>query len=451
MPRSCLTIILAAGEGTRMASSTPKVLHPVAGMPMVGHVLSVAKQVGSARSAVVIGVQAQRVAEKITALDPKVEIFEQDKRLGTAHAVLAARTAMEAPVDDVLVLYGDVPLITAETLTRARQSLEEGADIVVLGFETSNPSGYGRLLVQNGELLAIREHKDASDEERLVTFCNSGIIAIRGASALATLDEIGNDNVQGEYYLTDVVEVGRAKGLNVIAISVPEEETLGVNDRTQLAQVESIWQDRKRREMMLAGVSMAAPETVFFAHDTEIGRDSVVDPHVFFAPGVAIGQNCHIRAYCHLEGAEIGDDVVVGPFARLRPGTRLANNAKVGNFCEVKNANVAEGAKINHLSYIGDAEVGSKANIGAGTITCNYDGFAKHKTIIGSGAFIGTNTALVAPVSIGENATTAAGSVIIRDVPDDALAISRAEQVNKKGLAKILRQKFQKRKLSQQK
>ena len=449
MPRSCLTIILAAGEGTRMASSTPKVLHPVAGMSMVGHVMSIAKQVGSARSAVVIGVQAQRVAEEITALDPKVEIFEQNKRLGTAHAVLAARTAMEAPVDDVLVLYGDVPLITAETLMRARQSLAEGADIVVLGFETGDPTGYGRLLVQNGELKAIREHKDASDEERLITFCNSGIIAIRGTSALAALDEIRNDNAQGEYYLTDVVEVGRAKGLNVIAIKVPEEETLGVNDRSQLAQVEAIWQRRKRREMMLAGVSMISPETVFFAHDTEIGRDCLIEPDVFFAPGVSIGQNCHIHAYSHLAGAKLGDNVIVGPFARLRPGTVLSNSTKVGNFCEVKNSNVGEGAKINHLSYVGDTDVGAKANIGAGTITCNYDGFAKHRTIIGPGAFIGSNSALIAPVYIGENATIAAGGVIIRDVPDDALAISRADQVNKEGLAKILRQRFQKRKLKQ--
>lgn len=439
--RSCLTLILAAGEGKRMASSLPKVLHPVAGLPMVCHVLNTARDAGGSASAIVVGNQAERVADIVQTHDANLQVFEQVERKGTAHAVLAARAALETAHDDVVVLYGDVPLIRRQTILAARDALAEGADIVVLGFETDDPTGYGRLLMDGEELLAVREHKDASQEERSVTFCNSGIMAFRGNIVLPTLDAISNDNAQGEYYLPDAVEVGRAQGLSVKAILVPEEETLGVNDRVQLAEVEEIWQRRKRESLLREGVSMAAPHTVFFSHDTQVALDVIIEPNVVFACGVSIERGATIRSFSHLEGAQVGPGAVVGPYARLRPGTQLAKNTKIGNFVETKAAVIGEGAKVNHLSYVGDALVGAKANIGAGSITCNYDGFGKHKTIIGEGAFIGTNTSLVAPVNIGKNANTAAGSVIYRNVPDDDLAIERTEQANLTGKAKTLRAK----------
>lgn len=439
--RTCLTVILAAGEGKRMASSMPKVLHPVAGLPMLCHVLATSQAAGGTARAVVVGNQAQRVAEEVQAFDVEATIHEQKVRAGTAHAVLAAREAIEKGFDDVVMLYGDVPLIRTETLQAARDQLAAGQHIVVLGFETANPHGYGRLLLEGDNLLAIREEKDATDEERALTFCNSGIIAFSGKYILELLDAVENDNAQGEYYAPDTVEIGVARGLNVSAITVPEEDTLGVNDRVQLAQVEALWQQRQREKLLRKGVTMQVPSSVVLHHDTQIEADVVIEPNIVFGPKVSVAAGSTIRAFSHLEGASVGKDAIVGPYARLRPGTVLEERAKIGNFVETKAAHVGAGAKINHLSYFGDTEIGANANIGAGSITCNYDGFGKHKTTVGEGAFIGTNTSLVAPVSVGKNANTAAGSVIYKDVPDDDLAIERGEQVNKTGRAASLREK----------
>jgi len=444
--RSCLTIVLAAGEGKRMASDMPKVLHPVAGLPMVNHVLNVCKNSGANKRAVVVGNQAERVGSVIKRHDDKVSIHEQTERNGTAHAVLAASDAVTDDIDDVVILFGDVPLTTQETLQSARAALADGADIVVLGFETTDPTGYGRLLVENGELVAIREHKDATLEEKKITLCNSGIMAFRRECMLSTLHEIGNDNAQGEYYLPDAVEIGRAQGLKTIAVTVPEDETLGVNDRVQLADVNELWQQRRRKQAMLSGVTMECPNTVIFHHDTIVERDAVLEPNIVFGPKVQVANGATIRAFSHLEGTSVGEGAIIGPYARLRPGAVMAKNSKAGNFVEIKAATIGEGAKVNHLSYIGDAEVGAKANIGAGTITCNYDGFLKHQTVIGEGAFIGTNTSLIAPVTIGKNANTAAGSAVYTDVPADDLAIERNDQANLKGKAKQLRERNAKRK-----
>jgi len=441
MDDNFLTIILAAGEGKRMASDMPKVLHPVAGLPMVLHVADTARSSDSNALAFVVGNQAERVQNVVQQKYPQATVHVQAERQGTGHAVLAARAAVTAGIEHVIILYGDVPLVQRRTILAAREALREGADIVVLGFETQNPTGYGRLIVEDGQLLAIREHKDASEQEREITLCNSGIMAFRAGCMLETLDAVGNDNSQNEYYLTDAAEVGRSKGLSVVAIEVPQEETLGVNDRVQLAEVEALWQERRRREMMLGGVAMTSPETVFFSHDTVVGRETVIEPNVVFAGGVEIADAATIRAFSHLQGAQVGAGAVVGPYARLRPGTVVGTGAKIGNFVETKATQVGPGAKINHLSYVGDAQVGAKANIGAGTITCNYDGFNKHRTTIGEGAFIGSNTSLVAPVDVGPRADTGAGSVITEDVAADDLAIGRARQANLPGKARQLRER----------
>lgn len=437
--RSCLSIILAAGEGTRMKSATPKVLHKIAGLPMLAHVAKAARSAGGTDLAVVIGFGADKLREAIADLGIDAEIFIQEQRLGTAHAVLAARAALERGYDDVLVMFGDTPLIEPEALAAARSKLAQGAAIAVMGFRTDDPSGYGRLIEKDGELAAIREDKDCSNEERRISFCNGGLMAIAGNEALALLDRIGNVNAKGEYYLTDVVEIAREAGLKVVATEAGFENVLGINNRAELAQAETIWQNRARRRMMLGGVTLIAPETVYFSHDTEIGAETTVEPNVWFGPGVTVAEGAKIRAFCHLEGASIGPGADVGPFARLRPGAELKEKAKVGNFCEVKKAIVEAGAKVNHLTYIGDARIGAGANIGAGTITCNYDGYSKFFTDIGAGAFIGSNSALVAPVSIGDGAYVASGSVITEDVPEDSLAFGRARQKTLPDRARILR------------
>lgn len=437
--RSCLSIILAAGEGTRMKSATPKVLHKIAGLPMLAHVAKAARNAGGADPAVVIGFGADKLREAISDLGIDAEIFVQEERLGTAHAVLAARVALERGYDDILVMFGDTPLIEASALTAARDRLAQGAAVVVMGFRTDNPSGYGRLIEKNGELVAIREDKDCSDEERRIDFCNSGLMAISGHHALAMLDQIGNANAKGEYYLTDAVELAQKAGLKVVATEASFDNALGINNRAELAQAEAIWQERARRRMMLGGVTLIAPETVYFSYDTEIGAETTIEPNVWFGPGVSVAEGAKIRAFCHLEGASVGTGADVGPFARLRPGTELKEKAKVGNFCEVKKATVEAGAKVNHLTYIGDARIGAGANIGAGTITCNYDGYSKFFTDIGAGAFIGSNSALVAPVSIGDGAYVASGSVITENVPEDSLAFGRARQKNLPERARILR------------
>ncbi len=437
--RRCLAVILAAGEGTRMRSALPKVLHRLAGRTMLAHVLATAAEAKADAVAVVVGPGRDDVAAEARQAIPAAEIFVQSERLGTAHAVLAAAEMIDRGFDDVLILYADVPLISPDTLSSMRHALANGIGLVALGFEAANPTGYGRLLMEAGALVAIREHKDATDVERSVTLCNSGLMALQGRTALDLLRRIGRDNAQGEYYLTDAVEVTRAAGLRCAALSADERETLGVNDRVQLASAEAVLQDRLRKNAMLKGATLQAPGTVFFAFDTRLGRDVVVEPHVVFGPGVVVDDGAVIHAFSHLEGAHVGGNANVGPYARLRPGAILGRDSKVGNFVEVKSATIQEGAKVSHLSYIGDASVGAGANIGAGTITCNYDGYGKYRTEIGAGAFIGSNTALVAPVTIGQGAFVASGSTITEDVPADALALGRARQTNKQGRAAVLR------------
>lgn len=440
--RSCLSVILAAGEGTRMKSALPKVLHQVAGLPLIGHVAKAARGQEGVDVAVVVGREAELVQAAVTPFAPQARVFVQTERLGTAHAVLAARDNIAEGYDDVLILFGDTPLIEPQALADLRAGLADGAAVVVMGFRTPDPTGYGRLIVKDGALVAIREEKDASAAERAITFCNGGLMAVAGGHALSLLDAVGDANAKGEYYLTDIVEIAASRGLSVRATEAAYESILGINTRLELAQAESVWQQRRRRELLLSGVTMLAPETVHLCHDTEIGEDALIEPNVFFGPGVTIASGARIRAFSHLEGANVGPDAEVGPFARLRPGTELHAKAKVGNFCEVKKAVVEEGAKVNHLTYIGDAHIGAKANIGAGTITCNYDGFSKHRTVVGAGAFVGSNSSLVAPVTIGAGAYVASGSVVTQDVPDDALAFGRARQETKKDLGRRLRERL---------
>ena len=442
--RSCLAIVLAAGEGTRMRSAVPKVMHAIAGRPMLGHVLAAVAAAGIDAVSVVIGPKRDDVAQMARRLAPRAEIVVQGERKGTAHAVLAAREAIARGYDDVLVLYADVPLVEAATLGRMRAALAEGATVAVLGFEAADPQGYGRLLIEAGTLRAIREHKDASEAERAITTCNSGLMAIDGRKALSLLERIGNENAQGEFYLTDIVEVARRDGDRCLALVTDAAEVRGVNDRVQLAALEAVVQTRLRETAMRAGVTLQAPETVFLSADTQFGRDVTVEPHVIFGPGVTVEDEAVIHGFSHLEGASVRRGATVGPFARLRPGARLHPQAKVGNFVEIKNADIEAGAKVSHLSYIGDARVGAGANIGAGTITCNYDGFGKAHTEIGAGAFVGSNSALVAPVTIGAGAFVGSGSVITESVPEDALAVARGRQVNKEGWAARFRQARQK-------
>jgi len=441
MSRSCLAVILAAGDSTRMKSSMSKVLHPIAGRPMIAHVMAAIASTGVSDAALVVGRDAEAVAKAGSVEGVLVHAFSQTERRGTGHAVLAAKEAIARGYDDILVAYGDVPLVTSAPFAAAREKLAEGADIVVIGFHTEKPAGYGRLLVENGELIAIREEKDASEEERRISWCNSGLMAIDGRKALPLLEKISNDNAKGEYYLTDIVEIARSGGGRVVVVDAPETEVAGCNNRAELAVLERLWQERRRQELMVSGVTMIAPETIFLSYDTEIGQDALIEPNVVFGPGVKIEGGVVIHAFSHLEGAHVSTGATVGPFARLRPGADLASDSKVGNFCEVKNAKIAEGAKVNHLTYIGDASVGAHSNIGAGTITCNYDGVNKHETRIGANAFVGSNSALVAPVSIGDGAYVASGSVITEDVPADALAFGRARQEVKPERAKLIRER----------
>ncbi|SFV13936.1 bifunctional UDP-N-acetylglucosamine pyrophosphorylase / Glucosamine-1-phosphate N-acetyltransferase [Methylobacterium sp. 174MFSha1.1] len=433
--RSLLAVVLAAGKGTRMRSDLPKVLHPIAGRPMLAHVLASVAEAGAGRLAVVVEPGRDDVA-RVVADFPGAETFSQAERLGTAHAVLAARRALAEGADDVVVAFGDTPLIAPETYARLRAPLGQGAAVAVLAFESPDPTGYGRVLVEGGRVTAIREEKDASEAERRVTLCNAGLMALSGAHALGILERIGNANAAGEYYLPDAVALAVADGLTVAVVPVAEAEAQGVNDRVQLAAAEAAVQGTLRRRAMLAGATLIAPETVFFSHDTALGRDVVVEPHVVFGPGVVVGDRCTIHAFSHLERARLAAGVQVGPYARLRPGAVLEEGTRIGNFVEVKNAAIKAGAKVNHLSYVGDAEVGEGANLGAGTITCNYDGVNKHRTVIGAGAFVGSNSALVAPVTVGAGAFVGSGSVITDDVPPGTLAIGRGRQVIKAGWAK---------------
>lgn len=441
MTRKCLAVVLAAGDSTRMKSSMSKVLHPVGGRPMIAHVMASICASGVSDVALVLGRDAEKVERAASIEGLAVESVLQTERLGTGHAVLMAKDAIGRGYDEILVAYGDVPLITAAPLKAAREALAGGADVAVIGFHTKNPTGYGRLLVENGELIAIREEKDATEAERAVTWCNSGLMAIDGKKALDLLSRIGNKNAKGEYYLTDLVEIARSLGGKAVAVDAPESELTGCNNRAELAVIERLWQERRRHELMVSGVTMIAPETVFLSHDTVIGQDALIEPNVVFGPGVTVEGGAVIHAFSHLEGAHVAASAAVGPFARLRPGANLAEGSKVGNFCEVKKAEIGKGAKVNHLTYIGDAVVGAETNIGAGTITCNYDGVNKHETKIGAGAFIGSNSSLVAPVSIGDGALIASGSVITEDVPNDALAFGRARQEMKPGRAAVIRER----------
>jgi bifunctional UDP-N-acetylglucosamine pyrophosphorylase / glucosamine-1-phosphate N-acetyltransferase len=437
--RSCLAIVLAAGEGTRMRSARPKVLHEVGGRSLVAHVLDAVRAAGSTATAVVVGPDAEAVAAEAKHVLPDAEIYVQQERRGTAHAVLAARPAIARRTDDMLVIYGDTPLIQPETLSRMRAALANGAGLAVLGFRPRDPSGYGRLVLDQGELVAIREEADASADERAIDLCNGGLMAFAGASALAILDKIDNKNRKGEFYLTDAVEIARAMKLKAVVIETEEDDVRGINTKTQLAEAEAVLQQRLRKAAMDAGVTLIAPETVFLSADTKFGRDVVVEPFVVFGPGVTVDDNAMIHSFCHFAQAHIGKGASIGPYARLRPGAELGANVHIGNFVEIKASVIEEGAKANHLAYIGDARLGAGSNFGAGSIVCNYDGVAKHHTDIGKSAFIGSNSALIAPVKIGDGAYVATGSVITHDVPADGLAIARERQVVKENRASRLR------------
>lgn len=420
-----------------MRTSLPKALHAIGGRTLLDHVLSA---VSGADIALVVGPDHGALEAAAKKLVPQAQVYVQRERLGTAHAVLAAKDALAQKHDDILVMFADTPLVRPETLAQLRVALAQGAAVAVLGFKPADPTGYGRLVMKGGELTAIREDRDASADERKIDFVNGGLMALSGDNALAILQRIDNANAKGEYYLTDAVAISRDMGLKAVAIETAEDDVLGINTKAQLAQAEAVLQSRLRNAAMDAGVTMVAPETVFLSADTKFGKDVTIEPNVVFGPGVSVDDGAVIRSFSHLEGAHVGKGARVGPYARLRPGADLGQDVHIGNFVEVKAATIEAGAKANHLSYIGDARVGAGANIGAGTITCNYDGISKHHTDIGAGSFIGSNSALVAPVKIGDGAYVGSGSVVTKDVPADALAVARAEQTTKEGWAKRLRQ-----------
>jgi bifunctional UDP-N-acetylglucosamine pyrophosphorylase/glucosamine-1-phosphate N-acetyltransferase len=443
MPKSApiAVVILAAGKGTRMRSDLPKVLHKAAGRTLLSHVLHSAAKAKPQRTVIISGPQMPEVGMEAQQVTPGAVIAIQEKRQGTAHAVGIAKEGLKGFEGTVLVLYGDVPLIRTETITALADAVSEESPLAVLGFRAANPTGYGRF-IQNraGKLIAIREELDTTVDERRIDLCNSGFIAIKAKLLWELLPKIGNDNAKHEYYLTDLVGFTVAEGRQVALAECPESEVHGVNTRAQLAQIESLLQARYRQSAMDNGATLIDPGSVFFSADTEIGKDVTIEPHVVVGPNVKIGDNVEILAFSHIEGAAISDGVRVGPFARLRPGAEIGRNAHIGNYVEIKKAKIGEGAKVNHLTYIGDARVGARSNIGAGTITCNYDGFEKHQTEIGADVFVGSNTALVAPVKVGDGANIAAGSVITQNVPSDALAIARGQQAVKPGWAKKYRE-----------
>ncbi len=438
-------IILGAGMGTRMNSDMPKVLHQIAGAPMLVHAMKSGAALDPERTVIVAGHGAEAVGKAAKAYDPDAVIAIQSEQLGTGHAVAQAREALDGFDGDAIVLYGDTPFIQPETLA-AMTAARLTHDIVVLGFEAADPGRYGRLIMQADQLDRIVEFKEASDKERAVTLCNSGVVAADAQTLLALIDAVDNDNAAGEYYLTDIVGIARAKGMTATVVQCPEAETMGINSRAELAGAEGVFQTRMRNAAMADGVTLTAPETVFFAHDTVVGRDTIIEPHVVFGPDASVETGATIRAFSHLEGCHVARGGIVGPYARLRPGAELAEDVKIGNFVEIKNAQIAEGAKVNHLSYVGDADIGARSNIGAGTITCNYDGVFKHKTTIGADTFIGSNTMLVAPVTVGDAAMTGSGSVITRNVPPGDLAVARARQDNKPGFAVRLFEKLRAKK-----
>lgn len=431
---SIAVVILAAGKGTRMQSDLPKVLHPLAQVPILAHAIRSARFSDPEKMVIVAGHGFSQVAKAALEFAPDAIVVEQAEQLGTGHAVAQAKSALEDFDGDVIVLYGDTPFISEDTIA-AIQSARRSSDLVVLGFDAADPARYGRLVTQGDVLDRIVEFKDATPEERAITLCNSGVMAAKATDLFSWIDQVGNSNASGEYYLTDCVGIARSAGKTATVVRCDEAETLGINSRAELASAEAAFQSRMRCEMLDTGITLYAPDTVFFAYDTVIGRDCIIEQNVVFGPDVTIESGATIRAFSHLEGCHVSRDAVVGPYARLRPGAELSEGVKIGNFVEVKNALIGEGSKVNHLSYIGDAEIGKGSNIGAGTITCNYDGVFKHRTTIGDNVFVGSNTMLVAPVTLGDHSMTASGSVITKDVPASDLAIARAEQVNKTGLA----------------
>jgi len=434
---SIALVILAAGKGTRMNSDIPKVLHPIAQVPMLVHTMRTGAVLSPERTIVVTGHGADAVAAAALAEDETALAVKQQEQLGTAHAVAQARAALDGFNGDVVVLYGDTPFLQPDTLERMIAARQEN-DLVILGFEAVDPGRYGRLVMDGDTLEKIVEFKEASESERAIRFCNSGLMACDAQTLFSLIDAVENDNATQEYYLTDIVEIARNRDLQVTAVACDEAQTLGVNSRTDLATADAVFQTRARADLMDMGVTLMAPETVYLAADTVIGRDTVIEPNVVFGPGVTVESGALIRAFSHLEGCHVSRGAIIGPYARLRPGAELAENTRIGNFVEIKNAEIAEGAKVNHLSYIGDAAVGGDTNIGAGTITCNYDGVKKHRTTIGANVFVGSNTMLVAPVTLGDGAMTATGTVVTKDIEADALAVARAKQENKPGYARKL-------------
>ncbi|MES2095947.1 MAG: bifunctional UDP-N-acetylglucosamine diphosphorylase/glucosamine-1-phosphate N-acetyltransferase GlmU [Pseudomonadota bacterium] len=443
MTTKIAAIILAAGMGTRMKSDLHKVLHPIAGRAMLLHLIDSFAAAGATEQVVVVGARRDQVEGAVAPLG--VRIAAQDEQLGTAHAALMAREALAGFDGIAIVAFGDTPFLKAETIAAmaARLDAPDKPRVAVLGFRPDDAKAYGRIIAdRDGGIAKMVEYKDASDDERAVTLCNSGVTAVRSTDLWPLLDRVDNDNAAGEYYLPDVVMLALADGDRAVVVETHADEVIGINSRAELAYAEGRWQAARRDAAMAEGASLIAPETVWFAYDTQVGRDVLVEPNVFFGPGASVADKAVIRANSHIEGATVGEGAEVGPYARLRPGAVLGEKSKVGNFVEVKKATLGKGAKANHLSYIGDAEVGAGANIGAGTITCNYDGFFKYKTVIGEGAFIGSNSALVAPVSIGAGAIVGAGSTVTKDVEPDALRLVRPEQDSKPGWAKRFRERM---------
>ena len=444
--RPIAAIVLAAGKGTRMNSDLHKVLHPIAGLPMIEHLLASLAELAPQRTVVVVGDLREQLKH---ALGERVELAVQEPQLGTGHAVQQAEEALGGFAGDVLILYGDVPFVQPATMRAMveRLNADDAPTVVVLGFEPADPLQYGRVIASGGQISKMVEFKDASASERAVGLCNSGLMAVRGEDLFALLQRVKNDNAQGEFYLPDIVNLALADGRTcAVVVAGDPDEVAGINSRAELAGAEARWQARRRAEAMAAGATLIAPDTVCFAWDTQLGRDVTIEPNVVFGPGVKVADKAAIRAFCHIDGASVAASAEVGPYARLRPGAVLEEGAKVGNFVEMKNAVLGKGAKASHLTYLGDADIGAGANIGAGTITCNYDGYFKYRTVIGEGAFIGSNCALVAPVKIGADAIVAAGSAVSRDVADGELRMVRAEQLVKPGWADSFHDAMKKRK-----
>ncbi len=444
---STAVILLAAGQGSRMNSDLPKVLHRLAGAPLIAHALASARSVEPERIVVVTGTGADQVDPALGALDPDLRIVHQTEQRGTGHAVSQAVPELDGFEGDVIILYGDTPFIRPETLAAMLKARRDGAAVVVLGFDSPAPGGYGRLITDGaGRLLAIVEAQDATPAQRAITLCNCGVIATDARLLPDLLSAVGTKNAKNEFYLTDIVAIANDRGLLAKAIACDQSETMGVNSRVDLAAAEAAFQARARRAALDNGATLTDPGSVWFALDTVLGRDVLIGPSVVFGPGVTVESGAEIVGFCHFEDCHISRGARVGPFARLRPGAELAEDVHIGNFVEVKNAIIDEGAKINHLAYVGDAHVGTRTNIGAGAIVCNYDGVFKHRTEIGARAFIGSNVSLVAPVAVGDEALIAAGSVVTEDVPAGALAVARAPQMNKPGLAAKLMARLRARK-----